>query len=297
MSDLVTYDAKQLDLIRKTVAKDCNAAEFDLFIANCRALRLNPLTRQVYAFVFNKNKPDYRNMVIVTSIGGYRAIAERTGCYRPDDRAPRITYDPDLKGPLNPLGIVSAEVTVYKRVGGDWFPVTAQAYWDEFCPTNYEGTAVDPKKTGWVKMPRIMIAKVAEAQALRKAWPEDFASVHEETEIDRSMVDITPSEAADRAATDAKLALIGGKDAITVQWEVNGKLDRVPLGKFAETTLRWAGNKQISSTDMRIFFNTNTMGRGEFKAKRASEYLDWHREWEALTERKEQEETTQENVA
>ena len=293
MTELVTYDAKQLDLIRRTVAKDCNAAEFDLFIANCRALRLNPLTRQVYAFVFSKNNPEYRNMVIVTSIGGYRAIAERTGNYRPDEKAPRITYDDSLKGPLNPLGIVSAEVTVYKKVGADWFPVTAEAYWEEFCPTNREGTAVDPKKTGWVKMPRVMIAKVAEAQALRKAWPEDFAAVHEESEIDRSMIDITPSEAADAVATDAKLALIGGKDAITLDWGNGSPLARVPLAKFADAVLEHANSRDLTAMELRAFWHRNLPARGEFKAKAGSDYLELQREIEAITERKEQAETAQ----
>ena len=292
MSDLVTYDAKQLELIRRTVAKDCDAAEFDLFIANCRALRLNPLTRQVYAFVFSKDNPRFRNMVIVTSIGGYRAIAERTGCYRPDDRAPRITYDASLIGPANPLGIVSAEVTVYKKVGTDWWPVTADAYWEEFAPI--ENGAVNSKKTGWVKMPRIMIAKVAEAQALRKAWPEDFASVHAEDEIDARMVDITPSEAADSAAVASKLALVGGKDALTVCWEPGQPLVRVPMGKFCDALLEWARRPEQSSTDMRLFWQNNLAARVEFKARHGSDYLALQKTWFDLTDEKEKHENSQE---
>lgn len=83
MNALALTDDKQLALIRRTVAKDCDAAEFDLFIHVCRAVRLDPLRRQIYAFVFGKDNPKKRQMTIVTSIGGYRSIAERTGNYRP----------------------------------------------------------------------------------------------------------------------------------------------------------------------------------------------------------------------
>lgn len=40
MNALVTLEGRNLDLVRRTVAKDCDAAEFDQFIHICRAVRL-----------------------------------------------------------------------------------------------------------------------------------------------------------------------------------------------------------------------------------------------------------------
>jgi hypothetical protein len=153
---------------------------------------------------------------------------------------------------------------------------------------------IDPKKTGWVKMPRIMIAKCAEANALRKAWPDDLEGLYEESEIDRRMVDITPSEAVDEAEAERKLALMGGKDALTVMWDDAGKLERVPLGQFADRTLKWAGQNEITSTEVRIWWMRNEPARAEFKAKHGSDYLELQKQIEALTDRKEKAETSQE---
>jgi phage recombination protein Bet len=320
------YSDKQLDLIRQTVAKDCNAAEFDQFVHICRAVNLDPLRRQIYAFVFKKDDANARQMTIVTSIGGYRAIADRTGNYRPGRT--EIVYDADLVDhKTNPLGISHAIATVFKYAHGEWHPVTETAYWDEYAPivTTGEGgfewvgtgqlypaghpkagrekmrkqpigetvAMLDPQKPTWRKMGRTMIEKCAEAKTLRRAWPDDFAGLEEESEIDRRMVDITPSEAADSAATDAKLALIGGKDAITLDWGNGSPLARIPLAKFADAVLEHANSRDLTAMELRAFWHRNLPARGEFKAKAGSDYLELQREIEAITERKEQSEATQ----
>lgn len=294
------YTDKQLDLMRRTVAKDTNPAEFDQFVHICRAVRLDPLRRQIYAFVFHANKPDKRQMTVVTSIGGYRAIADRTGNYRPGRT--EVVIDPALvDAATNPRGISHAIATVYKHAHGDWHEVTETAYWDEFAPLKeiWEDDrptgrfVLDPKKDGWKRMPRVMIEKCAEAKALRRAWPDDFAGLAVEEEIDQRMVDITPTEAANAAATDAKLALIGGKDAITIDWGNGSPLARVPLAKFADAVLEHANGRDITAMELKAFWHRNLPARGEFKAKAGGDYLHLQREVEALIERKEQSEAQQ----
>jgi len=280
MGEVAEWTGKQLELMRRTVAKDCNSEEFDQFIHICKQTKLDPIRRQIYAFVFNKDRPDKRQMTVVTAIGGHRAIAERTGNYRPDERAPRYemgTPDPNA----NPLGIIRCEVTVYKFSHGAWFPVVGEAWWDEYVPL-YDGK-IDKYKTGWTKMPRIMIAKCAEANALRRAWPDDFAGLLEETEIDRQMVDITPSEAANEAATEAKLELIGGRDAVIVDWCDGSPLQRIGISKFWDASLAWMNASERSATEIRIWCHRNHASRAEAKAKAGSHYLDWWREVEKRT--------------
>lgn len=299
MGAIVEWTGKQLDLIRRTVAKDCNADEFDSFIHMCRAMRLDPIRRQAYAFVF-KDKQGNRTLTVVTSIGGYRSIAERTGSYRPGPT--RCVIQDSMKDPAcNPVGIEYAEATVYKYSHGDWHAVTETAYWSEFAPVkeiwvNDQPSGkfqLDKKKDNWRKMPRVMLEKCAEAKALRRGWPDDFSGLYEETEIDHQMVDITPTEAAEEAATQAKLELIGGKDAVIVDWCDGSPLQRIGIGKFWDASLAWMRAKDRTSTEVRVWCHRNHASRAEAKAKAGSHYLDWWREVEKVTNELERNETTQ----
>ena len=240
---------KQIDLVRRTVFADCNTDEFDLAMHVARHTGLDPLRRQIYAFVFNKKNPEKRQLTLVTSIGGYRSIAARTGNYRPDNRAPRFVRDEAARCPLtNPTGLISAEVSVFVHSHGDWHEVVGWALWDEYVPTKDEwvedetGTRrpsgkaqIDRTKTGWVKMPAIMLAKVAEASALRRAFPDDFAHLYTEDEVDRAAtIDLTASEVAEEAAKERRQERLGGP-GILVDWSLPNQMTplvSVPLGQF-----------------------------------------------------------------
>src|SRR5437588_3768957 len=116
MNDIAprSYSATQLALIRRTVAKDCNQEEFDLFIEICKQQGLDPFKKQIFAQVYNKDDPKKRQLVIVTSIDGYRAKAQRSGDYRPAEEETRFESDPALKDPqCNPMGLVRAVVKVF----------------------------------------------------------------------------------------------------------------------------------------------------------------------------------------
>jgi hypothetical protein len=103
---------RDLALIRRTVARDTTDDEFALFIHWARALRLDPLRRQVHAIVFND--PRKRRLSLVTSIEGVRAVAARTGNYRPDETAPTFSFDEARRNEANPAGLVSAAVRVWQ---------------------------------------------------------------------------------------------------------------------------------------------------------------------------------------
>lgn len=263
MNALVTFSPQQIALIKRTVAKDCNDTEFNLFLEMAKARGLNPLLRHVFAQVYNKEpkkdkdgKPyenqKERQLVIVVSREGQRALAERTKSYRPDERAPRFAQSDDLKGPTNPAGLISAEVSVYKHAHGEWFPVTEIAYWEEYAPLKeiWEGKGDSRKPTGrfelekgkdtWRKMPRVMLAKVAEMAALRKAFPDDFGGLYGEAEIDRGAVlDLSPSEWAEKADQDDRIARIGGPNMLIVDWMNGAPLEAVPAGKFYDRAMEY----------------------------------------------------------
>lgn len=291
----VLYEPRTLALIRRTVASDCNDDEFSLFVNMARHLGLDPLRRQIYAFVFSKDHAEKRRMSIIVAIDGLRTIAARQGDYRPDEDEPEFDYDEALKGPNNPLGLVKATVRVWKHSHGGWHRITGTAYWDEVAPLKdewaYNEAAGKRAPTGrktldqsgnWPKMPRVMLAKCAEAVALRKGWPDDLSNVYEGAEVDRAKaLDLLPSEAAEQGAQMERQERIGhAKDSIPLTFDDIGNIEMVPLGQVADRCLAFlAANKEEPSV-LRLWNSRNTAGLREFWAKAPNDALALKKEIE-----------------
>lgn len=277
---------KQLDLIRRTVAADCNATEFDLFCEVARRVGLDPFRKQIYAIVYSKDNEEKRKMSIITGIDGFRSVADRSGKYRPDENEPQIFYNEDLKDPAtNPLGIERAVVTVHKfGPDGQWYPLKGVAYWSEFAPLKevwaYDEKVKKRQPTGvfelpegnWRKMARLMICKVAEAQAIRKGWPEDLSGIYAPEEMERASVDATASELAEAAAAEDRLKLIGGKDSIMCMWAPGKPLEAVPIGEFADRCIEFIHAAPDAQT-IKAWSETNRASLRDFWARSKSDAL------------------------
>lgn len=295
---MVAYNDRDLALIRRTVAKDTNEDEFNLFIHVARHLNLDPLRKQIYAFVYSKNDPAKRRMSIVTGIEGFRTIAARTGDYRPDEDEPEFDCDAALKGPLNPAGIVCAKVRVWKFSHGGWHKITGVAYWEEAAPIKDEWDK-DPQtgrgiRTGrqtldtsgqWGKMPRVMIAKCAEAAALRKGWPDDLSNVYESSEVDRARAsDLLPSEAAEQGEIAARQEKIGSRDCVPLSFDNLGTIEMVPVGKVADRCLDYLSKNAGEKSAIRLWRERNKIGLNEFWAKSPSDALELKKQIEKVIE-------------
>lgn len=308
------FSARNLALIQRTVAIDCNEAEFDMFLHVCRHLGLDPLRKQIYAFVFGKKAKDQskRKMSIITAIDGFRVIAERTENYRPDEDEPTYEIDQGVISPHNPAGLVKAVVRVFKFSHGAWHRVTASAYWTEYAPLKEgwsetvrveDGTWPDgnPKfkekpapgavKTtvlddsgNWAKMPRLMLAKVAEALALRKGWPDNFSGVYVKEEMDRAMVlDLSPSEAAAAGAAEQRMEKIGAGNSILVDWLDEKALDPVPIGKFADRAMEFITAHKDEPSTIGMWESRNRHGLRSFWASSPGDALAIKKEIEIAT--------------
>lgn len=235
MGELILANDRDIQLVKRTVAQDLMPAELDLFVHMCRRWRLDPLRRQIYAHVYKRRKKDSdgnwseaRNVVYVTGIDGYRTIADRTGNYRPGPRSVEVSKDA-IDPETNPQGIVSATATVEKYSHGEWHPFSETVYWDEFAPI--KEVWENKKPTGrykldtsgnWGRMGRVMLQKCAEAQCLRRGWPDEYGDLYVSEEMDQAnIIDITPSEQAERAASEERQAKLGGP-SIVIDW-MDGK--------------------------------------------------------------------------
>jgi len=144
--------------------------EMDVFMAAAARYQLNPLANQIYPQIRTDRKTGDRQMIIATGIDGYRTLADRTGCYAGND-------DPVFDEPTKAPGM--ATVTVYKVVGGVRCPFAATARWEQYVPQS----GLDFM---WRKMPHLMLGKVAEALALRKAFPAAISGIYTEAEMEQA---------------------------------------------------------------------------------------------------------------
>jgi len=151
--------------------------DFNRFIYVAEQTGLNPLRNQIYLVERNskdKNGNWKKNYTIQTSIDGLRIVAERTGKYAPEREPLLLKEEKELMG---------ATAYVKKMTDdGNWHTVAATAYFDEYVQLDKSN---NPTRF-WKKMPRLMIAKCAEALALRKSFPDALSGIYTDDEMGQS---------------------------------------------------------------------------------------------------------------
>lgn len=138
----------------------------------CRAAGLNPMLRPVHIVPMSVKRNGKWDMVdvIMPGVAHYRTQASRSGRYLGCSE-PR--FGPQVTARLGAKDVEYPEwcsITVYAMVAGQRAEFTATEYWLENYATK-DRESKDPNAM-WSKRPRGQLAKVAEAQALRKAFPE-----------------------------------------------------------------------------------------------------------------------------
>lgn len=277
------FTDQQLRVIRSTVAKDTNDTEFSLFMEACWSYRLDPFRKQIHAVVYSKDKPDKRKMSIIVSRDGLRVIAQRCADYRPASEPVEFTYDETLKGPLNPKGIVTARVRLWKQdKKGDWYAVSGEADWDEFAPVKEawgENEQGKWKPTGrfeiepgnWTKMPKVMIGKCAELQALRAGWPESFGGLYVEEEMDRVRVQEDAAERLHQYEREQRQAAIGGPGLMFV-FDDAMVLNKVNMGEVHDKVCEFLA--EATPQEAHVFYTRNAAALNEFWAHDKPAALD-----------------------
>jgi phage recombination protein Bet len=175
------WDDKQLAVLQAGgIDDDVTEAELMAFLHECQRRKLDPFSRQIY-LIGRKDKSKGRKVYrSQTSIDGFRLIARRAADKSGIDYSYEDTIWYGADGGrheiwLSPQPPAGAKVVVIR--GSARFDAVAR--YGAYVQTDWDG---NPLKQ-WRTMPDVMIAKCAEALALRKAFPEDLGGIYTEDEM------------------------------------------------------------------------------------------------------------------
>lgn len=183
-ADQTAWTGQQLAVLAAIgVGEQVTPQELALFLHECQRTGLDPFTRQIYLIGRYDKKAGREVYRSQTAIDGFRLVAHRAA--RRD--AVTLAYADTVW--CGPDGVwrdawlwerppLAAKVTVQR--GGEPFPAVATL--GEYA-ARYPSGDLYPM---WARMPATMIAKCAEALALRKAFPHDLAGIYTAEEMSQA---------------------------------------------------------------------------------------------------------------
>jgi len=155
--------------------------DFAYFLLVAKQYDLNPLRNEIYATYQKVKQNDQwlEKIAPIVSIHGLRKLARRS-------KNPTYAYTGKVVFEEKDGELISATIEVFGRFGNDPTPVKVAeytAYLEEFVKTKV-GKDGNTYRTGnWRTMPRVMLAKCAEANAIRMGF--DIGGAYVEEEIDK----------------------------------------------------------------------------------------------------------------
>ena len=170
--ELIKKDNTRLAVLKNTVAKGLNDHEFAMFMELCKATKLNPFKREIWAiktkgYINKRGESVDGQLQLMTGYSGYLAIANAHPQY--DNMECDLVKSQDGK-------IDYAEARVYRK--DRTRPSTVRVYFSEFYKPGFGG-----KESNWDKMPAVMIQKVAKSHALREAFPQELGGLYTQEEM------------------------------------------------------------------------------------------------------------------
>lgn len=169
------FSPAEVEVIRDLIAPGADDAELAVFLRIAQKYDLDPFTKQIYAIKNEKRPQD--PAIIMVSRDGFLAIAERSGVF--DGMHSGVvkegdTFRPGRDEAFHEYGaergkILAAFAYVYRT--DRRYPSSFVAPWAEYgAPNTRDAQGKVKTWSPWAKYPSALIVKVAEANALKRAF-------------------------------------------------------------------------------------------------------------------------------
>lgn len=204
--DKISFTDDQIALIKSQIAVGATNDELALFMYQAKRTGLDPLNRQIYFIkrnVWDASKGGYVSKpTIQTSIDGFRVVAERSKEYQGQTEPQWCGVDGEWVDVwLKDFPPSASKIGVFRQ--GFKEAVYGVALYKSYAQMGKDGKP----QAMWAKMPEVMLAKVAEALALRKAFPQDLSGLYtmeEMEQMDNPKVE-TPKDVATPVAPKTEI--------------------------------------------------------------------------------------------
>lgn len=208
LANISTNDVSQhlMNTLKNSLYPKAKDNSIAMVLDYCKSANLDPMQKPVHIVpMWDKDSRTMKD-TIMPGIGLYRIQAARSNKYA---GVSEPEYGDTVNTKLGGVNISYPEwckVTVKKLVGDNIVEFTAKEYWLENYATVKRDSAAP--NTMWTKRPFGQLAKCAEAQALRKAFPEIITQQPTAEEMEGKFIeekDVTPQTEVQKQDLSAKL--------------------------------------------------------------------------------------------
>jgi phage recombination protein Bet len=226
-------DDELLPVLRSSLYPGAADDSIRLVLGYCKAAGLDPMAKPVHIVPMYDKKSGGMRDVVMPGIDLYRVKAARTGqyagCSEPE-------FGPDVTQTLGGAEVTFpawCKVTVRRKLGDTVAEFTAVERWIENYATKRNDSA--QPNAMWSKRPYGQLAKCAEAQALRKGFPEIGSGPTAEEmagksiDADYAAPAATLAEPDDGLMTAAREAAMSGTEAFRAYWKALAPIYRTQL--------------------------------------------------------------------
>jgi phage recombination protein Bet len=224
---LALPETELLQVLQSSLYPGAAPASIKLVIGYCKAAGLDPMQKPVHIVPMWDGKAGQMRDVVMPGVGLYRTQAARTGCAGISEPE----FGPDKTETIGGQQITFptwCRVTVKRRqANGAVDEFTAREFWMEnYAVKGGKEKSIAPNAM-WTKRPYGQIAKCAEAQALRKAFPEIGSQPTAEEMEGKGLEDgplpmaerVQPAPVDPRVMAEAQAAADKGRESFAQWWK------------------------------------------------------------------------------